>query len=123
MKALVGAFNQEKALVQPVVEPMEHYTALAQTLISPPNTSDSIQHPTFPVSPNSVPRPPALTRQGHLIETQQFNTNTQLQTATAAFLSYSELWHLHLFATWNLEPGHGRAVAALWVSGLVWPGH
>ena len=37
MKALVGAFNQEKALVgafsvivQPVVEPMEHYTALVQ---------------------------------------------------------------------------------------------
>ena len=35
MKALVGAFNQEKALVgafsvivQQVVEPMEHYTAL-----------------------------------------------------------------------------------------------
>ena len=35
MKALVGAFNQEKALVgafsvivQPVVEPMKHYTAL-----------------------------------------------------------------------------------------------
>ena len=35
VKALVGAFNQEKALVgafsvivQPVVEPMEHYTAL-----------------------------------------------------------------------------------------------
>ena len=35
MKAVVGAFNQEKALVgafsvivQPVVEPMEHYTAL-----------------------------------------------------------------------------------------------
>ena len=35
MNALVGAFNQEKALVgafsvivQPVVEPMEHYTAL-----------------------------------------------------------------------------------------------
>ena len=35
MKTLVGAFNQEKALVgafsvivQPVVEPMEHYTAL-----------------------------------------------------------------------------------------------
>ena len=37
MKALVGALNQEKALVgafsvivQPVVEPMEHYTALQQ---------------------------------------------------------------------------------------------
>ena len=37
MKALVGALNQEKALVgafsmivQPVVEPMEHYTALAE---------------------------------------------------------------------------------------------
>ena len=41
MKALVGAFNQEKALVgafsviaQPVVEPMEHYTALLQDEIS-----------------------------------------------------------------------------------------
>ena len=39
MKALVGAFNQEKAqvgafseIVQPVVEPMEHYTALLQVL-------------------------------------------------------------------------------------------
>ena len=41
MKVLVGvgAFNQEKALVgafsvivQPVVEPMEHYTALLPTL-------------------------------------------------------------------------------------------
>ena len=39
MKALVGAFNQEKALigafsviVQPVVEPMEHYTALVISL-------------------------------------------------------------------------------------------
>ena len=38
MKALVGAFNQEKALVgafsvivQPVVEPMELYTALVRT--------------------------------------------------------------------------------------------
>ena len=38
MKALVGAFNQEKALVgafsvivQPVVEPMKHYTALVST--------------------------------------------------------------------------------------------
>ena len=40
MKVLVGAFNQEKALVgafsvlvQPVVEPMEHYTALASMLL------------------------------------------------------------------------------------------
>ena len=39
MKALVGAFNQEKALVgafsviiQPVMEPMEHYTALVYDL-------------------------------------------------------------------------------------------
>ena len=38
VKALVGTFNQEKALVgafsvivQPVVEPMEHYTALMST--------------------------------------------------------------------------------------------
>ena len=38
MKALVGAFNQEKALVgafsvivQPVVEPMEHYTSLPRS--------------------------------------------------------------------------------------------
>ena len=28
MKALVGAFNQEKALVQPIVEPMDRFTAL-----------------------------------------------------------------------------------------------
>ena len=41
MNALVGAFNQEKALVgafsvivQPVVEPMEHYTALVQGIVS-----------------------------------------------------------------------------------------
>ena len=41
MKAQVGAFNQEKALVgafsmivQPVVEPMEHYTALIRMLPS-----------------------------------------------------------------------------------------
>ena len=40
MKAVVAAFNQEKALVgafsvivQPVVEPMEHYTAL---VLAPP---------------------------------------------------------------------------------------
>ena len=40
MKAVIAAFNQEKALVvgafsvivQPAVEPMEHYTALAVTL-------------------------------------------------------------------------------------------
>ena len=38
MKALVGAFNQEKALgafsviVQPVVEPMEHYTELVSAV-------------------------------------------------------------------------------------------
>ena len=39
MKALVGAFNQEKALVgafsvivQPVVEPMEHCTALVMNV-------------------------------------------------------------------------------------------
>ena len=38
MKALVGAFNQEKALVgafsvivQPVVEPMDRFTALVRT--------------------------------------------------------------------------------------------
>ena len=41
MKALVGTFNQEKALVrafsvivQPVVEPMEHYPALI-VILSP----------------------------------------------------------------------------------------
>ena len=41
MKALVGAVNQEKALlgafsviVQPVVEPMDRFTALARMLIS-----------------------------------------------------------------------------------------
>ena len=40
MKALVGAFNQEKALVgdfsvivQPVVEPMDRFAALIMTLV------------------------------------------------------------------------------------------
>ena len=40
MKALVGAFNQEKALVgafsvivQPIVKPMEHYTALLPVVV------------------------------------------------------------------------------------------
>ena len=44
MKALVGAFNQEKALVgafsvivQPVVEQMEHYTALIMELEKSPS--------------------------------------------------------------------------------------
>ena len=43
MKALVGAFNQEKAIVgafsvivQPVVEPMDRFTALEYCHISPP---------------------------------------------------------------------------------------
>ena len=42
MKALVGAFNQEKALVgvfsaivQPVVEPMDSFTALLRMLVTP----------------------------------------------------------------------------------------
>ena len=42
MKALVGTFNHEKALVgafsvieQPVVEPMEHYAALFNIAITP----------------------------------------------------------------------------------------
>ena len=56
MKALVGAFNQEKALVgafsvivQPVVEPIEHYTALHLTNYSvilyshPPHNSPVTQ--------------------------------------------------------------------------------
>ena len=52
MKALVGAFNQEKALVgafsvivQPVVEPMEHYTALPRM---PATTSTRASRTTLP---------------------------------------------------------------------------
>ena len=48
MKAVVAAFNQEKDLVgafsvivQPVVEPMEHYTALIVTHL-PASTSPSL---------------------------------------------------------------------------------
>ena len=44
MKAVVAAFNQEKALVgafsvivQPVVEPMEHYTALHSPQLKQPS--------------------------------------------------------------------------------------
>ena len=46
MKALVGAFNQEKALVvivQPVVEPMEHYTALHQVQGGVPAARGGVQ--------------------------------------------------------------------------------
>ena len=37
VKALVGAFNQEKALVGPVVEPMEQYGALHSTTVKTTN--------------------------------------------------------------------------------------
>ena len=76
MKALVGAFYQEKALVgafsvivQPVVEPMEHYTALCQvrgqvTGAAPdllPHSfallghSAQVMPPTFSVASNMAP--------------------------------------------------------------------
>ena len=52
MKALVGAFNQEKALVgafsviiQPVVEPMEHYTALVDSDVDESNCKVCIEFP------------------------------------------------------------------------------
>ena len=54
MKALVGTFNKEKALVgafsvivQPVVEPMEHYTALVRRAAS----SAAATSPAPPASP------------------------------------------------------------------------
>ena len=64
MKALVGAINQEKALVgafsvivQPVVEPMEHYTALGNTHIAYGRTThpsgDAV--PLGPVDPGPGP--------------------------------------------------------------------
>ena len=63
MKALVGAFNQEKALVgafsviiQPVVEPMEHYTALLITHASSPHQTPG----TGAAHPD--PPPPSLLR-------------------------------------------------------------
>ena len=47
MKALVGAFNQEKALVgafsvivQPVVEPMDHFTALVTIIVDSGGDTD-----------------------------------------------------------------------------------
>ena len=52
MKALVGAFNQEKALVgafyvivQPVVEPMDHYTALLLAQHPAADHTDSVPGP------------------------------------------------------------------------------
>ena len=54
MKALVGAFNQEKALVgafsvivQLVVEPMEHYTALIK-MVSDNVTMDTVTQDNTP---------------------------------------------------------------------------
>ena len=52
MKALVGAFNQEKALVgafsvivQPVLEPMDRFTALAMNLIDHVINEHSLMFP------------------------------------------------------------------------------
>ena len=60
MKALVGAYNQEKALVgafsvivQPVVEPMEHYTALEVASSPAPKRRGSISP--FLVGPGTPP--------------------------------------------------------------------
>ena len=60
MKALVGAFNQEKALVgafsvivQLIVEPMEHYTALNLTLFAEP----SVMEPAVLQYPRPSPAP------------------------------------------------------------------
>ena len=63
MKALVGAFNQEKALVgafsvivQPGVEPMEHYTALV--LVYTPGSEEShalVPNETTPVRNQLLP--------------------------------------------------------------------
>ena len=51
MKAVVGAFNQEKALVgafsvivQPVVEPMEYYTALIKVLDTAAEIAKKMSH-------------------------------------------------------------------------------
>ena len=52
MKAVVAAFNQEKALVgafsvivQPVVEPMEHYTALVTMVDTPVSWASRYSRP------------------------------------------------------------------------------
>ena len=54
MKALVGAFNQEKALVgafsvivQPVVKPMDRFTALVTIVDSGGDTDHCDQAPTL----------------------------------------------------------------------------
>ena len=59
MKALVGAFNQEKALVgafsvivQPVVEPMEHYTALFKALAW---WEDEVENPDLSLDLDTTP--------------------------------------------------------------------
>ena len=51
MKALVGAFNQEKALVgafsvivQPVVEPMDRFAALVDVVWRPADHEDAHHH-------------------------------------------------------------------------------
>ena len=64
MKALVGAFNQEKALVgafsvivQPVVEPIEHYTAptLSTRITFAPKSERIMPHTGAGASPaNSI---------------------------------------------------------------------
>ena len=63
MKALVGAFNQEKALVgafsvivQPVVEPMDRFAALLLTAAACNNQTPEIKFlPALAVSPSHLP--------------------------------------------------------------------
>ena len=70
MKTLVGAFKQEKALVgafsvivQPVVEPMEHYTALLMYLdiiyLSAPDLPGEAAHGVWHAGPVDVAHPAA----------------------------------------------------------------
>ena len=63
MEALVGAFNQEKALVgavsvivQPVVELMEHYMALKRTIFPLPLDVTPTSYPRYP-HPNQLQDP------------------------------------------------------------------
>ena len=91
MKALVGAFNQEKALVgafsvivQPVVEQMEHYTALTQEEGGEEEDEDNFDYcweqsmdqssptPARPIPGHTRPKPAA--KVGLYLDIEQRNT-------------------------------------------------
>ena len=104
MKALVGAFNKEKALVgafsvivQPVVEPMEHYTALICNMSSQMSHVISLWHSTLALLGYLWPQMTTLDPSSRKSDYSFWNILslfTFLQCASECVMYLSVLWSL-----------------------------